>query len=212
MNDIPVFTTEFGVGSLFLKEIPYKKAAYIQILDSAEACAFLQECVKFCRMCGAERIFAAGHPILEQYPIHTTILEMRGTAGAESFDHLWPVTKETVTRWRSLYNEKMSGVDHAATLSQQDEKRILADGGAYFVHDGSELLGIGWISDNELMAIAAVMPGAGSRVLQALLSLAGERQVHLEVASTNERAIRLYEKHGFLKTREIRSWYCVHGI
>ena len=31
----------------------------------------------------------------------------------------------------------------------------------------------------------------------------------LEVASTNARAIRLYEKLGFLKTAEVSRWYCV---
>ena len=211
MNDIPVFTTEYGVGSLFLKEIPYKKEAYIQIRDSAEPDAFLRECVDFCRMCGAERIYAAGDPVLEQYPLHTVMLQMRGAADRESADHLWTVTEENVAQWRGLYNEKMAGIDNAATLSSRDEKLILSDGGAYFVHDGEELLGIGWLSDLELMAIAASKSGMGGRVLRAMLSLVEEQQVHLEVASTNTRAIRLYEKHGFIKTKEIRRWYCVYG-
>jgi ribosomal protein S18 acetylase RimI-like enzyme len=46
-------------------------------------------------------------------------------------------------------------------------------------------------------------------VLQTLLSLVGEQTVTLEVASTNEKAIRLYEKLGFVKTEILRSWYCV---
>lgn len=211
MNDFPVFTTEYGVGSLFLKEIPYKKEAYIQIRDSAEAEAFLRECVDFCRMCGAERIYAAGHAILEKYPLYSVIFEMRGTGSCVSADHLWPVTPENVGQWRGIYNEKMAGVDNAATLSSLDEKLILSDGGAYFVHDGETLLGIGWLSELELMAIAAAKPRMGGRVLSAMLSLAEGQQVRLEVASTNLKAIRLYERHGFIKTREIRSWYCVYG-
>ena len=42
-----------------------------------------------------------------------------------------------------------------------------------------------------------------------LLQLAEEEPVTLEVASTNARAIRLYEKLGFIKTEILRSWYCV---
>jgi hypothetical protein len=34
MRDIPMFTTEYGVASLVLKEIPYQAAAYITIQDS----------------------------------------------------------------------------------------------------------------------------------------------------------------------------------
>ena len=33
--------------------------------------------------------------------------------------------------------------------------------------------------------------------------------VELEVVSTNQRAIRLYEKMGFIKTKEISRWYRV---
>ena len=33
MKDIPVFTTDFGVASLILKEIPYRGEAYIRIQD-----------------------------------------------------------------------------------------------------------------------------------------------------------------------------------
>jgi len=31
MRDIPVFTTQYGVASLVLKEIPYKKRAHITL-------------------------------------------------------------------------------------------------------------------------------------------------------------------------------------
>ena len=33
MRDFPIFTTEYGVSSLTLKEIPYKKQAFICIRD-----------------------------------------------------------------------------------------------------------------------------------------------------------------------------------
>ena len=34
MKDFPVFTTQYGVASLIMKEIPYQKTAYVIIRDS----------------------------------------------------------------------------------------------------------------------------------------------------------------------------------
>ena len=47
--------------------------------------------------------------------------------------------------------------------------------------------------------------------MHTLMSLDEGGQITLEVASTNERAIRLYERLGFVKTREINRWYRVLG-
>ena len=112
-------------------------------------------------------------------------------------------------KWRSICNERMRCVDNAATQEARDEKEILASGGAYFVHRDGELLGIGWIRDNMLLAVATVQRGAGERVMHTMMSLMPGQSMTLEVASTNERAIRLYEKLGFVITREISRWYRV---
>jgi len=214
MRDFPIFTTDFGLASLTLKEIPYKKQAFICIRDVQEELFWehLEECVSFCKMAGAEQVFAAGHEKLEQYPLYTSILEMRGNTAVdpEQVACLFPVTQETVAHWREVYNKRMSSVDNAATLEARDEKRILESNGAYFVHDKGKLLGIGWLEDGKLLAVAGVQPGAGVKIMHTLLSIADGEQVALEVASTNTRAIRLYEKLGFLKTREISKWYCVY--
>lgn len=213
MRDFPVFATDFGVASLVLKEIPYREEAYITIQD-VQPDGFeehLKECVSFCRMAGAEMIYAKGHEQLEQYPLHTAVYEMRGTAWVdkEQLECLFPVTEETVSRWRTLYNERMRAVDNAGTLEARDEKRIVEGGGAYFVHRDCELLGIGWLEDTRLLAVASVKPGAGERVMHTLMSLIEGADMTLEVASTNERAIRLYEKLGFLKTAQISRWYMI---
>lgn len=211
MKDFPMFDTEYGIASLVLKEIPYRGIAYIMIREAWEPEMLLKECVSFCRMAGAEVICAAGHEILESHPHDTTVYEMRGEAAVdpEALESLFPVTEATVSRWRSIYNEKMRGIDNAATLTAFDEKRIIQSGGAYFVHRNGELLGIGWLEDTKLLAVAAVKPGAGRTVMNTLMSLVEGAQIMLEVASTNERAIRLYEKLGFLKTRELSRWYRV---
>ena len=213
MRDFPIFTTEYGVSSLILKEIPYRKLAYIRIRD-VQAEYFtqhLEECVSFCRMCGAKRIFAAGSEKLEQYPLYTSVYEMRGAACPEEDQvaSLFPVTEETVGKWRALYNEAMRPVDNAGTLEARDEKDILHSGSAYFVHRNRELLGIFWLEGTKLLAIASVRKGAGESIMHTMMSLLKEEQIQLEVASTNMRAIRLYEKMGFCRTAELCRWHQV---
>ncbi|MBO4938860.1 MAG: hypothetical protein J6C98_07670 [Oscillospiraceae bacterium] len=211
MKDFPVFTTQYGVASLFLKEIPYKQTAYIRIRSSEQPEELLRECISFCRICGAERIYASGHEHLEQYPLHTVIYEMRGQTQADEtmVENLWPVTEQTVGEWRQICNERMAAVDNAATQEARDEAQILRSGGAYFVHHSGELLGIGWIQDGELLAVASVKPGAGERVMHTLMSLNPDQQLRLEVVSTNSRAICLYERLGFIRTAEVVRWYLV---
>ena len=210
MRDIPVFTTEYGVASLIFKEIPYRGIAYVRVRDVQPGCLIqlMEECAGFCRAAGADRVFAAGHEGLKQYPLYCTVEQM-GLGVTECFQpeaNLWPVTEQTVEQWRQIYNQAMKDVDNAATMTKQDEKEICL-GGAYFVHDSGKLLGIGWIRDNALLAITSAVPGQGARVARTLFSLTDEERITLEVASTNARAIGLYRKLGFIKTGESTRWY-----
>ena len=126
MKDFPFFTTQYGIASLVLKEIPYREEAYITLRDVQPdmLAEMLEECVSFCRMAGAEKIYASGHEGLETYPLHTAILKMRSEVRVdpELVESLFPVTDATVTRWRNIYNEKMRAVDNAATMTAFDEK------------------------------------------------------------------------------------------
>lgn len=209
MRDFPVFTTEYGVASLILREIPYRQEAYIHLQATEQPEELLRECVSFCTACGAEKIYARGHVILERYPLHCSILEMRGEACIEEskIENLWPVTQKTVGKWRTFLNERLASVDNAGTLQRQGEKEILNSGGAYFVHHEGTLLGAGWIQEDELRLIASAEPGLGERVMHTLLSLVPGTQIRLEVASTNTRAIHLYDKMGFIPTAEKSKWY-----
>lgn len=210
MKDFPVFTTENGAASLILKEVPYRKTAYIRIQSSLNPQAMLHDCIDFCRICGAEHLYAAGEG-LDDYPLHTAILEMRGiiSIDEEKIENIFPVTEANVTQWRNIYNERMSEVSNASTLEARDEERIVASGGAYFIHRQGTLLGIGWIADGTLEAIASVVHGMGERVAHTLLSVCPGESIRLEVASTNEKAIALYTRLGFLPVREISRWYDV---
>ena len=211
MKDFPMFTTDFGVASLILKEVPYRGIAYLIIQDTQQPEQLLQECISFCRICGAEKIFARGHEIVENYPWHCAVYEMRGFARVDEskVENLWPVTEETVSQWRQLMNERLRNVDNAATLEKKDEEQILRSGGAYFVHSKGELLGGGWLDEGELKLVAACVPGAGERVCHTLFSIVPDLQIRLDVASTNERAIHLYQKLGFIRTAEVSRWYRV---
>jgi len=210
MQDIPIFTTEYGVASLSLREIPYRQEAYICIQSSCQPKELLAECIGFCRACGAEKIYARNHEYLTRYPVHTAIVKMRGIAEVDEskVENLWPVTEETIPQWRQFLNDRLRTVDNAGTLTAQGEKEILESGGACFVHKNGELLGAGWLRNGELLLIAAV-PGNGERVMHTLMSLQPGAPLELDVASTNTRAIRLYEKLGFVQTEELRCWYKV---
>lgn len=213
MKDIPMFDTQTGVSTLILKEIPYKQIAYVKVqsVQPGGLEEHLRECVSFCRMCGAERVYAAGDPRLERWPLHCCVLRLRGSPEQRvPAASLFPVTEQTVGQWREIYNQRMGPVDNSATMTARDEARIISSGGAYFVHDSGQLLGIGWVRDRELLCVAAVQPGAGERVLGTLLTLMGDGPAELEVASTNRRALRLYERMGFVTVEEVSRWHQIY--
>lgn len=210
MKDFPAFITEYGAASLILREIPYQGIAYIHLRDTLEPKKLLAECISFCRACGAEKIYAAGEALNDEmlsYPLHTEIWEMTGSVQPGG-DRFRLVENTTVSTWRELYRRTMTGVDNAATLESRDEKRLLEEGKAGFVrNDGGECLGIVWINDSELLALAAVQPHCGERTLRGAVDR--ETRLTLEVASTNTRALALYKRMGFQKTAIRSRWYTV---
>lgn len=211
MKDFPMFTTENGVASLFLREIPYRQRAHIKIHSSQEPEKLLEECIGFCRACGAEWIDAAGHKYLEKYPLITALVAMsRPLDGLEQFDGcLFPVTEQTVDRWREIYNQRMADIPNCAFMDSADGKAMLAEGDGYFIHRDGKLLGIGRASGEMIDTVIAVEPGAGETVVRALASLLTSDTARLQVASENTQAVRLYERLGFVKIKELSRWYRV---
>ena len=211
MKDIPVFNTEFGVASLFLREIPYRQRAHIKIQSSLDPEQLLAECVDFCRACGAEWIDGAGHEYLEKYPLITALYTMQcdRLAIGETDAYLFPVTEKTVQQWLDIYNEKMADVPNAAFMDSRDGKELLQTGDGYFVHRDGQLLGIGKAAGDFIDTVIAVKPGMGETVVKALSGILTGDTVRLMVAGANERAVRLYERMGFVKVREVSRWYRV---
>lgn len=206
MRDFPVFSTENGVGSLTLREIPYTNCAYLRI-QSLTRRAFIEECSAFCKAVGACHLYGTGDSILKEYPFHTAIWEMSGQKAEQYRASLFPVTDSTAEEWRQLYNQRMMDIPNAAYMSILSMQNLVKKGEAYFVHDNGRLLGIGSINENRITSIVSKERGAGDIILDTLSSLSQENQILLEVASENKRAIRLYERAGFIKIREIAQWY-----
>ena len=211
MKDLPMFTTEYGVASLILREVPYQQTAYIRVHSSLEPEKLLAECVSFCRMVGAERILATGHAALEQFPLDTAIWQMRAAVDSlEDTDAaLWPVQERTADEFQRLYNQKVSHIPNAAWMDSADKKEMLETGEGYFVHRDGQLLGLGRVLGGEIRFLAALQPGAGADVVRALVHAVTENTVTVEVASANEKAVKFYERLGFVKIAEISRWYRV---
>ena len=211
MKDIPVFTTEHGAASLFLREIPYRKRAHIKLQATQEPEKLLEECISFCRACGAEWIDAAGHEYLDKYPLITALISM--TRDRESLPEtdacLFPVTEKTVQQWLDIYNERMADVPNAAYMDSADGRELLKSGDGYFIHRGGKLLGIGKASGDFIEAVISVVPGLGETVVLALASILTGDMVRLMVANANTRAMRLYERMGFIPVKELSRWYRV---
>ena len=209
MRDIPFFTTQNGVASLTLKEIPYRGEAYIRIQDAINPQSLLEECVEFCRCAGANRIYATGDACLERYPLHTEIWNMvRSREGLGCTDAVMvPITLETSSQFCELLNSRMQGIANASYMSGSDVQTIISKGCGYFVFRGETLLGIGVASSDRLDALVAAFSGAGKDVLLALNGKLVGDTINVEVASQNQRAVRFYERLGFLKNLVISKWY-----
>ena len=104
MKDIPFFTTDYGVASLMLAEIPYRQEAYIRVQSVHDGAVedLIRECMAFCRAAGAEKVYWSAGEV--EGELHTSIYEMRGVAWVDpaKLENLFPVTEETVTRWRQI--------------------------------------------------------------------------------------------------------------
>lgn len=203
-----MFTTENGIASLILQEIPYTRRGYIRIQSSQDSEALVKDCISFLRMVGAEEIYAAGEG-LEAYPLHARVVRMRCMKERipDADVCLFPVTEQTLEQWRQIYNQSMAQVPNAAWMSEQQARQMLAAGDGYFVHRNGELLGIGKASGDKVEAVAAVVAGCGETVMQALCSILREETVTLEVAAENRKAMRLYQRMGFVETAEVSRWY-----
>ena len=212
MRNIPFFDTPFGIASLVLKEIPYSACAYITVQTSLDLDKLLEECVSFCRMAGAEKIYATGSEELRRYPVWMQVLQMQASAtdlGATSAK-LEPVSDATVSDWAEIYNRKMAGIDNASYMTQLDAKKMLSRGDGYFVYWAGERIGILMAADGKLHALASCAPGGGAECMRAMAKKFPKTPITLEVASTNHKAICLYKSLDFAEIGVVSTWYKIY--
>ena len=209
MKDIPIFTTKYGTASLSLREIPYQQTAYVRILATDRLTELLEKCVGFCRAAGAERVFAADHSGLQEYPLYTSIIRMRCLKEqlGDTDAALFPVQQNTLDNWLRIYRDKVRHVPNGAWMTDVDGQKMLADGSGYFIHRGEALLGIGKVGQNSIEFLASTSPGAGAQVVKALSHAVFTEDILLDVASANQKAVRLYESLGFIAVQELSQWY-----
>lgn len=211
MKNIPAFTVTSGIAGLILEEIPYKQIAYIKILSSQTPEELLAECVSFCKAAGAEHIYATGHEYLETYPLHTSVMEMELPRAEiqQTIAEALPVAMNEIADWIADFNVKMFSVPNAATMTRQRAETLCSEGCAYYVYDGSEKIGLGVASGKEIRAIISLVPGRGQDVLCALCDALTEDKITVEVASNNDKAVRLYRRMGFTEKQVISHWYII---
>lgn len=211
MVNIPVFTTDVGVATLILREIPQFGRAYVlprSFFGAPEV--LVRECAAFCRSVGAERVDVQLSAAAPGTAFSCEIWELTRPAlpAPESGLLLEPLGPEMLDVYRALYNRRFRAVDNAASCSAQDAREA-AQKGAYLLLEQGEAIGLGQIWDGELYAVAAGRPGLGYALTCALLQKAVPGPVRLQVASSNAPALRLYERLDFEKTGVRSRWFRV---
>ena len=219
MNNIPVFTAHGGTATLILREIPISGKAYVllrTVLPGMEE-NLAAECASFCRMCGAEEIFASWAdgdlpflpPAYDIYLLHVSKSALPEGKPVQ----LVPMTPENDAIYQRIYNRCFSHVSHAASYDRGQIARIYREHQRAFLALDAENrpYGIGELHGNELAAVA-VLPkcrGTGTDLTLALLRLCPGEDLKVTVASDNEAAMHLYEKLGFHMSGVESKWFQV---
>ncbi len=215
MRNIPNFTCEHGAAQLILESIPYTGIAYVLVQWAIPGGlpGLLEDCRRFCSMVDAKRVLALADtfgPERASVKLPTVFrvlsLQCEKAALSEKAAALFPVTGELMDTYIHKYNEAMTGIDGARRLTGQDKDTLLRHGGCYFVHREGQLLGLGQVEGSKILSIAACAAGEGATVLATLAEVIWEDTIRLCVADTNVRAVRFYQKQGFITTGIKETW------
>jgi GNAT superfamily N-acetyltransferase len=219
MNNIPVFTTQGGTATLILREIPISGKAYVLLRTvlPGQAENLVAECASFCKMCGAEQIFASWAdgdlPFLAPaYDIYLLHVEKSALPDGQPV-RLVPMTPENDAIYQRIYNRCFSHVSHAASYDRGQIARIYREHQRAFLalDEDERPYGIGELHGDELAAIA-VLPkyrGRGMDLAISLLHLCPGEDLKVTVVSDNASAMRLYEKLGFHLAGVESKWFRV---
>lgn len=222
MTDIPIFNEAGGISTLILREIPGKKTAHVLVRAWEEETlgAHLAECRRFCRICGAERVFAGaeGQQLLPGRQPDYEILLL--SAPLEPIPAQWvpelkKLTADQAQTFADIYNRCFKNSAAASSMSLKDA-RVLAESGpaqGWLLETDGTITGCAQVEGGELCSIA-VLPeyrgGIGSRFLRQIMhtvSSQGGQFLDVKVMSTNLPALKMYENAGFIPVKVLSSWY-----
>lgn len=213
MKDIPVFTGAHGIATLVLKEIPWSGCGYVIVRSVwTDAAAFLEECLGFCRACGAKAVYASWE--LAQLPAAHAYDMLQMKMDKAALPEAAPVALEALDRENSeaflqVFNDCFREVPNAVSYGQKDIKRLLEEQTAFLVRRDGQCAAIAEISRQGLEAVAVrpAFRGLGYDLCAAVLQMVPSVTLQLKVASTNARAICVYERLGFVQTAVLSRWW-----
>ena len=215
MKNIPVFTGQFGLASLIFREVPWCGRAYIIVRSvwNGKTAEFLEECRQFCRVVGAEEIYASWE--LEELPAehaYDMIAMEREKAGlplpSRELD-LEVLTPENGQDYLTVYNTCFRDLPSAASYDKTDLKRLYEEDCAFLVRLDGQPAAVAEISREGLEGIA-VLPrfrGLGYDLALTVLPMVPDLTLRLKVSDANAPAMALYERLGFRKTHVISRWW-----
>ncbi len=200
MKDIPLFTGSHGMASLILREIPYRREAYVHLratFDSQKA--LIRECESFCRMVGAEHTYVSGKGDFTGYPVYAKLIERRVLCQALPKTAASAVPTDEADAWLRLYREKFKAVPAANSCPEAR--------GLYFIEQDGKRIGIGQMEGSKLLSVAALEKGKGAACVCAMAALCTDESLTLLCAEENLPAMRLYDKLGFSRGNVQEVWY-----
>lgn len=210
MKDIPIFTCEYGMATLILREIPYRGEGYVLLRAVfSELLPLLRACVGFCRAAGAERVYFSGNDALSSYPRYACLRERSIAADAlpPTDAEAVPLKPEEAERWAEQYRRRFCDVPAAQSCTSAFLKEVLSEREGYYVVRGGRTVGLGQLRGGELAALASLERGAGRDVVCALAKRLSTPQIRLVCAEENLPAMRLYDALGFELGAVRECWY-----
>lgn len=207
-----MFTCEYGMASLILREIPFRQEGYVLLRAAfCDRAALLRACDRFCRAAGAERVYFRSEreePNFERYAGLCERTVAKSTLPPTEAVAV-PLCAEDGEQWAELYNRLFRTVPAARSCTSADLREILAERQGYFVLRDGERIGLGRLRANELAALAATKRGAGRDVLCALATQIDAPTVRLICAEENHPAMELYSRLNFTLDPPREFWYAI---
>ena len=216
MKDIPLFTGTHGLASLVLREIGISGRAYVVVraVWKGQTEAFLQECLHFCRAVGAEQVYASYDleelPAAHAYDMVAMEMEKAALPKGDPVE-LEPLSPQNGQAFLDIYNGCFRSVTGAAAYGKEDLNRLFDTDCAFLAKKDGKYAAIAEISETGLESIA-VLPefrGLGYDLSLTVLPMVPRKTIRLKVASTNEKALALYTRLGFVQRETVSRWYCL---